>query len=434
MTDIETKIRTKLDQLFIKAVPSNALTELKEELMADLMEFTNDNIKDGKSEDEAINAAFKQLGPVDELIEEINDDQASDEKVENDQTNDPFFKFGELEIDDSEVRIGKQTIIDGDRVNLGKFLQVDGNRVNMFNGFLDIDENHVHIGKFEAVDSFPSNLDMVNSKSFDVSNISEINIAYRSAIFMVRETSEDQLTINEYMSRDNERYYLQSNQYGDELDIREGVRPRLHWLKVRTEILVPHSFKGNLNLEARDGCVDVRNIKNEDLNLQLKARSGSVRMDTVLVNKATVLVSSGTLTADTVSAPNLTIDAKSGRVNLNYITGRLGLTAHSGALQMNHFAGTGDILVRSGSARLGIDQLIGKTNIEANSGSIRLDLDSQVNAKLEMSTDSGRVVVDRKVSLSSTGSAYAIGTIGDPDTQNVLRAKSHSGSIKLTAK
>lgn len=62
------KFRKKLDELFENAPETNKVRELKEELLANLMDKYNDLIASGRSEEEAFNIAISGIGDVEELI------------------------------------------------------------------------------------------------------------------------------------------------------------------------------------------------------------------------------------------------------------------------------------------------------------------------------------------------------------------------------
>jgi hypothetical protein len=62
------KLRDRIDALFENAPKTRRANELKEELLANLIDKYNDLIASGKSEDEAINSAIAGIGDVDELI------------------------------------------------------------------------------------------------------------------------------------------------------------------------------------------------------------------------------------------------------------------------------------------------------------------------------------------------------------------------------
>ncbi|AEV94715.1 DUF4097 family beta strand repeat-containing protein [Pediococcus claussenii] len=431
MTKIETEIRTRLDQLFIKAKPSTQLTELKEELIADLVEFTRDNVNEGMNEDEAIDAAFKQMGSVDELIHEINEEEDNkDESGDSQAETSSRFKLGELEVNDSQVKLGNHIIIDDDRVDMGKFLQVNGDHVNLFNGFIDVDSDHVHIAGIDAVDSFSGNLDLVNTVEFNLKNISDLDIAYRSASIIVTNGDSDKLVVKEYMSRFNDQYKLKSAQYDNRLEIREGIRPRLHWIKVRIEVQLPKDYDGSLNLESRDGKLVAKNLHNEKMKLNLNDYSGSMQLDSVASNALTVYVHSGSLTGDTIFANTIKMNAHSGSMRLNYISGKVAIMAQSGSVKIDHFAGTGAFDVNSGSLRLVADQLIGSNLINAKSGSVHVELAKGVNAKYQLIANSSTAKITGAAHIENQTNSYLEGTVGTDPTAE-LKIKAHSGRINV---
>lgn len=62
------KLRRRIDDLFENAPRTKRANDLKEELMANLIDKYNDLIASGKSEDEAVNCAIAGIGDVDELL------------------------------------------------------------------------------------------------------------------------------------------------------------------------------------------------------------------------------------------------------------------------------------------------------------------------------------------------------------------------------
>lgn len=67
------KLRGRLEGLFQNAPNSKRANDLKEELMANLIDRYNDLLAYGKTEDEAVNGALASLGDVEELIRGLKD-------------------------------------------------------------------------------------------------------------------------------------------------------------------------------------------------------------------------------------------------------------------------------------------------------------------------------------------------------------------------
>lgn len=62
------RFQEKLDELFENAPKTHRARELKEELLANLMDKYNDLISAGKNEEEAFNIAISSIGDIDEII------------------------------------------------------------------------------------------------------------------------------------------------------------------------------------------------------------------------------------------------------------------------------------------------------------------------------------------------------------------------------
>lgn len=74
------KLEVRIDGLFENAPKNNRARELKEELMANLIDKYNDLIKKGKEEDEAVSLAVASIGDVDELIRGLRQNDIFDKE------------------------------------------------------------------------------------------------------------------------------------------------------------------------------------------------------------------------------------------------------------------------------------------------------------------------------------------------------------------
>jgi len=77
------KLRTHVEELFYSAPKTRKANELKEEILANLIDRYKDFIDSGKSEPEAFNNAISGIGDIDELINALNENNVFDyEKIE----------------------------------------------------------------------------------------------------------------------------------------------------------------------------------------------------------------------------------------------------------------------------------------------------------------------------------------------------------------
>jgi hypothetical protein len=72
------KFRERLEELFENAPQTNRSRELKEELLANLMDKYNDLIASGKNDEEAFNITISGIGDIDDLIRELKEKDVFD--------------------------------------------------------------------------------------------------------------------------------------------------------------------------------------------------------------------------------------------------------------------------------------------------------------------------------------------------------------------
>lgn len=433
MTNIETKVRTKLDQLFMNYTPSTELTELKEELVSDLSEATNDNVADGMDEDKAIQAAFDQLGNLDELVQEITNEHNADEDEgqSHEGHNRNSVHIGNLDIEDGKVRLGNQTLVDGDKVEIGKLLKVDGDNVDIGDGFIKVSDGDVTINGKAPSKVYMESLPLVNSQAFLIQDLTNITINYKSASLTIKQTDGDQLIVNEYMSRNSDRYYLRSNVADHELTIRQGDQPLLWHLNTKVEILVPSTYTQTLNADTKDGRIRVQDLKNEQLNLNVISHSGSTRAEAVKVSQLNMEAFSGSIHGENIQATKLASLSHSGSVSFDSVNGLMNLKSNSGSIRVTHGNGSGNFRTHSGSVKLNFDHLNGDVAASTHSGAVKLTLPNSEIFNFELETKSGRAKVDGNVVFEHSGNSYQTGHVGDRPQYKVT-GNTNSGSAKLT--
>lgn len=74
-------LKKSLDELFENAPKTNRANELKEELLANLIDKYNDLISSGKKEDEAFKTSISSIGDVDELIDGLKTNNVLDNNL-----------------------------------------------------------------------------------------------------------------------------------------------------------------------------------------------------------------------------------------------------------------------------------------------------------------------------------------------------------------
>lgn len=486
---ITLEIRTRLDQLFSGYPASRELTELKEELVADLTEAVSEKVNDGVAVPQAIDAAMASLGDVDSLLKEITgtttdpdaaarakeaaqdrrdreEEQAGDDWDVNVDDDDDVTIGGPhgLRVHGDKVTWHGHTIVDGDQVHLGKLVQVDGDHVRVANGLVDVNGDDVTINGHRPQRTFVESLQLVNTRSFDVTGLKKVRIDYPDATVKIGPVNGDRLVVNEYMSRDNPRYFLQADQSDDQLTLRQGARPRLWSLHLRTEIFLPAQLQGAVTVEAGNGSLEIGDL-HLALDLQAHATNGSVRVFNNQLTTLNLRATNGSLKAQQVTADQLTATSQNGSVVVREAQGALNVSSHNGSVKVSDFTGDGEVSSHNGSVKvtnftgqlnghtangsLVAQELHGGGQFRSHHGSLNLDVadltqDLAVNGAgnidvaiatttgyhFDLVAERGKIRLPQQVHLTLNDEHHKIGAVGTGSHPQVTLATDH-GNIRL---
>jgi DUF4097 and DUF4098 domain-containing protein YvlB len=167
-------------------------------------------------------------------------------------------------------------------------------------------------------------------------------------------------------------------------------------------ITVPHSCIASIS--SRSGRVEVDRISGP---LEVTARSGRIAVREI-GDDVRIASSSGSVQAEAI-AGSLFTDSRSGSVRVSRCKGNAQVQARSGSVQIEEIAGSLDVQTRSGST--GISEVGGSLRLSAMSGSLRYEGPVRGPFDIDMMSGSARLVLD-------------------PDSVFFLDAESTSGSVR----
>lgn len=479
MDDITMEIRTRLDQLFSQYQPSRALTELKEELVGDLTEAVTDKVNQGQDATTAIDTAMADLGDIDTLLKEVaadDQDATADEEADVDsdvdqadkQDDDSRVQIGKLQIHGDKVSWGDHVLVDGenDKVDLGKLVQVDGDHVRVADGLVDVDGDDVKVNGENPRRTFVESLRLVNTQSFAITDLSQLEINYRDAAVKLGPANADEIVINEYMSRDNARYYLRANRHSDLLIVKQGDRPRLWPLHARAEIFLPAKLVGKVSVHVGNGSLEISDLR-AALAVDAHASNGSMRAFDDQLTRLIMRSANGAIRLDQVTADQLALDSKNGTVVVKESTGTVRVESHNGTVRLVDHTGNADIRSHNGAIKL--DGLTGDVQAATANGSLRgkslsgggryhtdngsvnlqfsalaqdVQVDSQggsttlqmpllTDYQFDLKNRNANLRVPQEAKLSLNDEHHKVGTVGETATYHV-RVHANTGSIRLS--
>ncbi|MGR3741717.1 DUF4097 family beta strand repeat-containing protein [Companilactobacillus sp. DQM5] len=429
MNKIEMKIRTKIDQIFSKYKPSENITELKEELIADLSEIANDQQDMGKSEDEAVEAAFKHLGDLNELMQEFDEVNKEDQKIESDENT---VKIGKFIIKDNQIKYDDKVIIDEDRVDFGKFLKVEDGSVDMGNGFFRVDDDGISLGHERTNGGF-SHLKLVNNVKFDISQINDLVISYSNDQLEIKQSPSDELIINEYMSRNNKRYYLRSTNVGNgQLYIKQGDRPIMWHVRTKIEIYLPEKYANRVTFVNKNGKVLLDQI-NSQADLSVTATNGATNISNANIKNLNLFCANGAIKLNSVKLQDSEIISNNGSITGNNLEGLFKVKTRNGAVKLDQINGGGDFNGNNGAIRLIFTKVSEDINAFTKNGAIKMEVPADTKANFVLQSKSGIVrnrIENKTYNYEAQGFMQGV-LNGENNPEYSINAKSNHGSIKL---
>lgn len=369
------KLRSHIDLLFTDAPNTPATAEVKEELLADLIEHYNDLVESGKGEEEAFAIVISNVGDVRELIQNLKDGNSIEGSFS----------------DEDEYKGGSQKKSEGRSGSIGGI----------------IDEIIGNISS--AVGSvFDTECPVVNDKSYSSEGIQSIDLSFVFETIRFYQHDSEEIRIVEYMSKKPAPAELASvDIYNCEMVVKNGSR-LFFAAKSKLDIYLPKSYKGNLNIKVTSSSIKFTTLF-EFKNLIVKGVSCSVKGVGIL-------------------SEHTDINVASGSIRLEQLTGRHRLSTESGSIHIDKLSGGGEYKTTSGSIHLAYDKLDDNAAISVISGSVRVSVPRDASFYYNVSAVSGSIHTCFNANQYSSSRHSMQGSVGTNPEKNI-NIKAVSGSM-----
>lgn len=410
MTSIELAIRTRLDVIFSKYTPNPQLTEFKEELVADLLDAYQDFAQQDKSHEEALDDTFAQLGDIDAILQDMSDSHtqqtASDDETAQDATarffdlSDDGLRLGNLHINGQGVRLGDDIILDGknNKVQFGDWLHVDRAGARVGRKFYAFDTTDDDTATFteQASTNSPHWTAAHHSIQLPVTDQALVLNYKNATLNFYRNDKTDLVTIDEFFSRDNQRYFASVSETQDQVVVTQGDTPRLFQVKVHVNIGLPQNFSdGHLTVTNHAGQVTAKNLTLKTFNLTLTA--GSFHIKHLQVHEANWDFKASDVSGRDITIAHAKMTNQAGRIQLDHVTlPHSQINATSGTIKVEHFIGGGQFNTTSGTLRLKVQTLTHDLQLQALSSDIRLTMPDTQDYYFDLSSQSGNVTMPNR--------------------------------------
>ncbi|WP_125590720.1 DUF4097 family beta strand repeat-containing protein [Companilactobacillus jidongensis] len=451
-------VKKQLSEIFEDYPHTPDIHELAEELKSDLIASAEDKLSEGKSPENAVEESFEEFGDITDLIDEVmqdnNDDEQTDDedghRIDINQSGITVDGGDKLKIDKTGVFInkGKSFKADGDGVSIGdgRVFRADENGVKLGNMTIDgnginFDQNKNKVrdtfSKFDEqfdhhVDTevYVETLNLVNEESFAIEDIERLDINYSYAVLRVLPTDGDKIILREYMSRNNPDYFARTKVQDETVKIAQGRFPKFLHLRVRTQVLIPHKFIGDLRVNNIAGNLHINGISGLG-TVKATINSGNGYFNNFSVENLSVRDQSGKVKLDNVKAEDaLELSAHSGSIKINNVLGReFEVNAHSGSVRGVGLSGSGHIVSHSGAVVLSVNELTGNLEVESHSGAVKITMLPK-NYKFDLQAKSGIVKAPQDAIFDHDTLDFKDGQVGN-DPIYTVKGKASSGTVKL---
>jgi lia operon protein LiaG len=256
-----------------------------------------------------------------------------------------------------------------------------------------------------------------DSKTFEPSEISSIEIDLVSDDLNILPTTEGDITVHFYG------------------EVSTNVRRNLPELvayktgdKLYVEVSQNLDIVIGINIRRTTVDIYIPEIMLEDMDINVV--SGDIKIDDIQAAELVLDSTSGDMKLDRISSEKIRIESTSGDVVVRDYTGNIDVSNTSGDISLISSMENEDISVRSVSGDIFIEQeVVSDMDIKVTSGDVRVSLPQDSEFKLDASTLSGEIEHDFDLKIESSSRRSLEGFIGDSEYR--IMVNTTSGDITV---
>jgi hypothetical protein len=137
------------------------------------------------------------------------------------------------------------------------------------------------------------------------------------------------------------------------------------------------------------------------------------------------------ITVTVPASTDVDIRTSNGRVEIDGIDGTTRARTSNGAIDLSNLDGEVEARTNNGSIEYRGSLPVGSSNeLRTSNGSISVSFQSEPNVGVDASTSNGKVSVNRPISTRRSEPTYIVGTIGQPESNLIIRTSNGSVTIK----
>lgn len=319
-------------------------------------------------------------------------------------------------------------------------------------------------------------LKLVNESQIPLRGIDELHFNYHLGNLLILPSSQNQLIVRDFMSRDIAKLYSTVEKVGNVIKITQGPKKLVGLLKNKVIILLPTTYTGFLTIRSQSGSVTIDQLNQKCLlditdisgdvvlhnskidRLQADSKSGDIHLLNSQINDCHINVHSGNIIANQTKIVDkdgeLSLTSTSGKISLaDTSTKRLLVNSKSGNVIGQNIT-TPLTEIKTDSGNIKISNLISYGQINTKSGKVKLSLPERFEQNLKISSHNSniKILVPEKlkfqflltiqngnINLPMDAILYAEdnyeqfkGYVGSDEAKGQLNITSKSGNINIS--
>ncbi|MBU9710222.1 DUF4097 family beta strand repeat-containing protein [Evansella tamaricis] len=265
------------------------------------------------------------------------------------------------------------------------------------------------IGSIVTYESSAGSYFSKTEETIEMSEITNMMIKTENARVIIQPTTSSEALVELSGNRTNYELTTEKNESTLSIDLQDERKKQLINISFRPKgltmtVSVPEKHYNQIQLETRNGRIDVANIQTNDLN----AISNNGRVDMKEINGTTI-----------------TAETRNGELRLANLTADLvDLTARNGSIKLTDVDGDGELKGKTanGSITLDTDTLDRNIHFETNNGSIKITTNHRpANATFDTRTKNGSIrIFGERIGSTTTG-----------DGEHQIKLTTNNGSITV---
>ena len=286
--------------------------------------------------------------------------------------------------------------------------------------------------------SFGKKAELRNTIELSTSEVSSLKLDYGSRNIVVYSTSDDKITIKEFLYNDRpENMASVTYEENNQVTVTGGNVRTIVFFSFgiggeKVEVYIPHNVLSELSIQSGSGNItgEQGGVK-EDGDITVTSGSGNIRWKDMAVKEISLQAGSGNINLADLKG-DISIQTGSGNISGDSLSGNVSASAGSGNITLTEFAGGGKITAKSGNLKVEASQVDSDIRMQTGSGNIKLAVPKNLQFHLEIQTGSGNIHTDFDEVLSYNKKGNnAQGDVGsEPDISISLEA--NSGNVKLS--